>query len=868
MPTAFEQPFVQWLIASAALAGLAYAFIRKELRVRAIFYGAFLVACIVALWPPFEMKGRPGKINLGLDLRGGVHLVLKVKTDDALNATVDDRIQDVREELNKKSIAFEAVIRRTSSSYEVSGVEPSRVKDVREVLRDFSRSTAAEPGGWKIDERGGRFAVVMSDVLMRNLNERTIAEAQRTLERRVNQLGVAEPVIARHGSSGDQILVQLPGVADVEQAKRVIQTTAQLLLKLVEDSAGSQEALLDNYQGQLPAHLEIVRGAGDRPGESVFYLVQKTSVITGRDLKNARASVDQMNQPAVSFSLNPQGARRFGEATGKNIGRRLAIVLDGYVESAPTIEGKIRSDGQITGRFTTQEADELAKVLRAGALPATLEYLQEMSVGASLGRDSIRSGVLASIAGMSFIALFMLFYYRLSGVNAVVALIANLVILLGTMAYLGATLTLPGIAGVILTIGVGVDTNVLVFERIREELRHGKTVKAAIANGFERVWIIILDTHATALIAATFLFTFGTGPIKGFAVTLVIGLIANVFASYFVSQFIFEWILGKRPVERLSIGTFDVVKSPKFDFLGKRKIFITLSLLLIVGGIAWTVRQGGMNYGVEFSGGTQLIVGFEARPAIERIRAAVEKVSPGAVIQTYDALHKNQVLIRITEIETPGDSRPGEKKQSSVARILKALDESYGGNPVQASSYETVGPIAGAELRRKAIYLVCLGLLFQLIYIGIRFKGAIWGTAATVAVLHDVLVTLGLLVVLDFEISLNIIAALLTLVGYSVNDTIVIFDRARENLRHQRKEPLYKILQDALNQTLSRTLISNGTTFLAVLGLYLFGGQALKGFSFAMVVGILIGTYSTIYIAGPVVLAWERLSRGAAARQA
>jgi preprotein translocase subunit SecF len=277
-----------------------------------------------------------------------------------------------------------------------------------------------------------------------------------------------------------------------------------------------------------------------------------------------------------------------------------------------------------------------------------------------------------------------------------------------------------------------------------------------------------------------------------------------------------------------------------------------------------------MKNSVEFSGGTQLIAHFQSTPKIDRIRGAVDRIAPGAVIQTYDAPSKNQVLIRIaaTEGGTSKEPNPGEKEQSFVAAVLKSINDSYGENPIQESSYETVGPIAGAELRQKAIYLVCLGLLFQLIYIGIRFKGAIWGTAATIAVFHDVLVTLGLLAFFDYEISLNVIAALLTLVGYSVNDTIVIFDRARENLRNQRKESLHKILQDALNQTLSRTLISNGTTFLAVLGLYLFGGEALKSFGFAMVVGIVIGTYSTMYIASPVVLAWERFSRGSAARQA
>ncbi len=549
MPPALENPFVLWLVLAAALAGLSYAFIRPELRTRAILYGSFLLGCLVLIWPPFDWHGKPGKIRLGLDLQGGMHLVLQVVIDDALNATIDDSVQTTRDQANRKAITFASATRATTTSFAVEGVEPARVKDMRDILRDFFRD------GWEIREPGeGRFVVQMSELLQRQIKDRTVQEAIKTLERRVNQLGVAEPVIAPHGSKGDQILVQLPGVTDVEQAKRVIKTTAQLSLKLVEDSAPTQEALLQSFQGKVPDNMEVVQGQGDQPGQPVFYLVRREAVITGRDLKNARAGIDpQSNAPDVQFSLNPQGADKFKRATGANIGRRLAIVLDGNVFSAPAIQGQISNEGVIQGRFSAPEADELAKVLRAGALPATLRYLQELTVGASLGRDSIRAGVLASAAGMLFITTFMLIYYRLSGLNAVVALIANLVILLGAMAYFGATLTLPGIAGVILTIGVGVDTNVLVFERIREELRNGKTVRVAVQNGFERVWITILDTHATALIAAAFLFQFGTGPIKGFAVTLVIGLIANVFASYFVSKFLFEWVLGKRQVQALSI---------------------------------------------------------------------------------------------------------------------------------------------------------------------------------------------------------------------------------------------------------------------------------------------------------------------------
>jgi preprotein translocase subunit SecD len=548
MPPALQNPVTLWLLLAAALAGLVYAFMRPELRWKAIGYGAFLLACAVAIWPPYERQGVPGKIHLGLDLRGGIHLVLQVVVEDALSATVDDSVTTARDQATRKGIQFGAVQRVSPTAFSVEGTEPARVKDMRDLLRDYFRA------GWEVREGGeGKFTVEMTDLEQRRLKDQTVQEAIRTLERRVNALGVTEPVIAATGGRGDQILVQLPGVTDVEQAKRIIKRTAQLYLKLVENSATSEEALRQSVGGRVPDNMQVARGQGETPGEPVFYLLRREAMITGRDLKSARVGVDENNRPQINFSLNANATDKFARETGRNIGRQLAIVLDDEVMSAPVIQGKLGADNRITGRFTTQEADELAKVLKAGALPATLRYLQELTVGASLGRDSIRDGVRASIAAMAFITIFMLVYYRLSGLNAVVALAANLLIVLAALAYTNATLTLPGIAGIILTVGVGVDTNVLVFERIREELRNGKTVRAAVSNGFDRVWITILDTHATALIAAAFLFQFGTGPIKGFAVTLVIGLVANVFASYFVSRFLFEWVLGRRHVESLSI---------------------------------------------------------------------------------------------------------------------------------------------------------------------------------------------------------------------------------------------------------------------------------------------------------------------------
>jgi preprotein translocase subunit SecD len=548
MPPALQNPVTLWLLLTAALAGLVYAFMRPELRWKAIGYGSFLLACAVAIWPPYERDGVPGRIHLGLDLRGGIHLVLQVVVEDALNATVDDAVTTTRDQATRKGIQFGAVQRVSPTSFSVEGTEPARVKDMRDLLRDFFGRS------WEVrDAEEGKFTVAMTDLFARQTKEQTVQEAIRTLERRVNALGVTEPVIAATGSRGDQILVQMPGVTDVEQAKRIIKTTAQLSLKLVENSAATQETLLQGVGGKVPDNMELVSGPSDTPGQPTYFLLRKETMITGRDLKNARVGVDENNRPQINFSLNALATDKFARETGRNIGRQLAILLDGTVYSAPVIQSKLGSDNRITGHFTTQEADELSKILKAGALPATLKYLQELTVGASLGRDSIRDGVRASIAAMAFITIFMLVYYRLAGLNAIVALAGNMLIVLAAMAYTNATLTLPGIAGIILTVGVGVDTNVLVFERIREELRNGKTVRAAVQNGFERVWITILDTHATALIAAAFLFQFGTGPIKGFAVTLVIGLVSNIFASYFVSKFIFEWVLGKAHVESLSI---------------------------------------------------------------------------------------------------------------------------------------------------------------------------------------------------------------------------------------------------------------------------------------------------------------------------
>ena len=493
---------------------------------------------------------RSRQLKLGLDLKGGVHLVMRVQTDDALRVTTEQDSDRLREELKRLAIPATVTI-VDMTTFRVAGVPPAQDQAFRQaaepVVVNFERSTGTN----------GTYTFTMRPNIAQTIREEAVVQARQTIERRVNELGVTEPSIAQQGE--DQILVQLPGVSDVDRAKEVIGSPGMLELKLVEQGpAASREDLLRSSGGIVPSEMEVLPGAGDPsvsgPGGTVYYLVRRVAAVTGQQLRSARVQLDENNLPAVGFTLNPQGSAAFARVTGENVGRYLAIVLDKVVRQAPTINERIANEGQIAGGFTQEEAQDLALILRSGALPATLTYLQQQTIGPTLGADSIRAGVLASLAGLSLIVVFLLVYYKLSGINAIVALVLNLIILLGMMAYIGAVMTLPGIAGFILTIGIGVDSNVLIFERIKEELEAGKGVKAAINAGFSRVFLTLVDTHIAGFIAAAFLFQFGTGPIRGFAVTLTFGLISNLFTSTFISKSLFELALsGRRQVQTLSI---------------------------------------------------------------------------------------------------------------------------------------------------------------------------------------------------------------------------------------------------------------------------------------------------------------------------
>jgi preprotein translocase subunit SecD len=521
----------------------------KNLKWKLLTIAAVAAVALFAFVPIGE------KVKLGLDLKGGVHLVLKVNTDDALELETQTTAEQLREELVRAGFTAVTSSAESVSSFVVTGVPRDRDQEFRRLAdntvavgQQFDREQIAGEGVLSYRFR-------LKPNIERALREDSVEQAIQTIERRVNELGVAEPVVAQHGADGRQILVQLPGVTEINRAKEIISSTAMLELKIVEGGpAASEEALLSSYGGTPPPDMVVVTGAdGERLAQS-FYLVRRTPAITGRDLRTARAQIDQNGAPAVGFSLTSDGAVKFGRVTGENVNRQLAIILDGRVESAPRIDERISGEGQIHGSFTQQEAADLALVLRSGALPASLDYLEQREVGPSLGRESIVAGVTASLAGLLMVAVFMLVYYRLAGVNAIVSVVMNLVILLGFMAYLGAVLTLPGIAGFILTIGMGVDSNVLIFERIREELAAGRSARQAVSASFDRVFVTILDTHIASLIAAAFLFQFGTGPIRGFATTLFFGLVANVFTAVFVSRTIFEAVLSRKPAGAVKLS--------------------------------------------------------------------------------------------------------------------------------------------------------------------------------------------------------------------------------------------------------------------------------------------------------------------------
>lgn len=719
------------------------------------------VFCVWLILPPFTIKDKEGrvvqkgKINLGLDLQGGMHVVLKVDTSkvplDARKDAVDRAIEIIRN--------------------------------------------------------------------------------------RIDQFGVGEMSIQRQGK--ENIIVQLPGVTDRERALEIIGKTAHMEFRIVSDNVEDLKKAINNepVEGYELKHLEEER-AGHEP-----LLVAKEASLTGDLLVNAKTefSSSGFGEPYVSITLNSKGGQIFANVTATNVGKRLAIVLDGKVVSAPVIREAIPSgQAQISGNFTVEQANDLSVILRAGALPAPVIVEEERTVGPLLGADSIKSGIRATLIGGAMVALFMVFYYRLAGLISIFALGLNLILILACLAMFKGTLTLPGIAGLILTIGMSVDANVLIYERIREELKLGKSLRAAIASGYHRAMSAIVDSNVTTIIAAVLIFKFGTGPIRGFAVTLTIGLLANLFTAVLCTRVIFEILCDQFSLARLKFMQF--FRETHIDFISKRKIFYAVSLIFIIAGVAFFVMRGNENYGVDFSGGTLQQYMFEKPLKMYEVRKILKDIGYGnASIQQYG--DPKEVIVRTQD--------------NISTKLSQAFRGSLKDNPFQILRVETVGPAVGKNLRQNAVWTLVLGLAGIMIYIMIRFDLK-YGIAGVIALFHDVLIAVGAMAVTHRQFDLTIVAALLTIAGFSINDTVVIYDRIRENLRLVKKGGFSEVVNLSVNQMLSRTILTTGVTMLVIVALLFFGGEVLNNFSFCIFVGFLAGVYSTVYIASPMVISWHR----------
>jgi preprotein translocase subunit SecD len=913
----------------------------RNLRRKWVLIVGVVLACLVGIigFPRSagELAANWNKnIRLGLDLRGGSHIVLQMQIQDAFKSEADDIIDHLKEVLAKEPIEYTSIDRNEPSSIEtantiqisVKGVPAAKAGDFRRIVNEAAGSE------WLLSpENTSDYRLSIRPEAAIRLRERTLAQSISTIEKKINALGVAEASVqARGGTSGEaEILVQLPGVDDPARVKGILQTAAQLELSEVQGGPyPTREAVLAQHGGVLPVGSKIVRGSTRAGGsEEAWWLLARSPVVTGRDVRDARPQQsDASGRWDTEFQLSQDAARRFARFTGAHVGSRLAIVLDNIVLSAPTIQGEISDQGRITGAATQDDAADLALNLRAGSLPAGAKVIEERTVGPSLGADSIRKGVSAGALGLSLIVGALLLYYRGAGLNAVLALLLNTIITVAALSYIGATWTLPGIAGLVLSIGMAVDSNVLIFERIKEELRSGKSVSAAVSAGFDRAWGTIIDTHVTTVVASAFLFLFGTGPVRGFAVTLVIGLIANVFTAVFVSRAIFEVELFRRPqMSHLSIGSgsTEFFKNANFDFLSKRKLAIGFSILAVLISIGSLIAKGGPKYGLDFRGGTLMYVKFGHMPKLDDLRQALSAKVKGeislqesrgdneVIIGTELADEKSLAQVRQTVEQTLRDkyanlggkldlnnansgalggrlraALPAASEErvntlereilnyrdrdrngvigslNELARLpgidsktLNSIGQEAGVGDFNLRSVEMVGPRAGEELQRQAVLATLCALGGMLVYVAFRFK-LISGAAAVIATIHDVLITLGLFSLSGREIDLTVIAALLTLIGYSMNDKIVVLDRVRENLLTNRRGSFLELVNQSINQTLSRTTLTAGLTLLACLALYFLGGKVLNGIAFALCSGILVGTYSSIFVASALVVLWHQ----------
>ena len=898
------------------------------------------------------------RLKLGLDLRGGVHLVLEVDLEESKVELLKGRSSSVPERLRADKIhcrEAEPVLEENALNV-IVGI-PKRLSDPNERaeylkkaqdnLKDLEFFNA--PQEINRTDTEVTYQIRLDESGLEQYSEQAIDQVMVVLRNRIDAFGVAEPSIRREANR-PRIIVELPGAKDSSKPLQIVKTMGRLEFKLVEKSPTGAIAWTGSANtpppDDMPEGTEIRYHNDDGTTlANSWYVVQSPVLLSGDRIRNARETQGNTSfEIVVSMGFDSQGSRKFGELTSNHVGELLAILLDGKVQSAPRInEPILGGNAQISGDFTFEEAQYLANILKAGAFPVGVKIAEERTVGPTLGQEAIDDGVRAAVIGMTVVLIFMLIYYRFSGIVAIIALAFNMLIILGALAGFGAALTLPGLAGLVLTIGIAVDANVLIFERIREELRTGKTVWSAIETGYQKAFWTILDANVTTLAVAAVLYHFGTGPIKGFAVTLGIGIFASMFTAIVVTREIYGWVLGSREIRKLSIGQ-EVIRDTTIGFLGKSRMGFLVSSILIIVGLVSLVLHNGPNFGIDFRGGVKtyakfnrvvtqpelsakltelgyerskiqvdaskqeasIDIGYQQEFDSQRVVAPLiadpgdatagsvqvsstqERVHvfrPGDVIQLIEGEHRLRNEIReivegedtitfvlANEVGSDLTQAAEVQIQASVGQILTdALLQGEGDWQAmpRAVSVNEVGPSVGKDLKWAALWSVLWSIVILLLYISWRFEFR-FAIGAIAALVHDVLITLGIFSVFVREINLPTVAAFLTIIGYSLNDTIVVFDRIRENSTLLRGSDFAEIINRSINQSLSRTVVTSLTTLFVVLVIFLqtSAGQEINTFALALIVGVIVGTYSSIFIASPIIHLWHLKTRNVEVQEA
>ncbi|MBR9841343.1 MAG: protein translocase subunit SecD [Rhodobacteraceae bacterium] len=786
-------------------------------------------------WPEWLSSGL---VNLGLDLRGGAHLLAEVDVDGVARERMDALWPELRDALRGEVGA----IRRADApagELRVTLADPQNMATALDIAHRFATPVSSLAGAGQSDiaasDENGTLVQRYTEAGRAEMTDRVVAQSLEIIRRRIDEAGTREPTILRQGA--DRILIEVPGIDSAETLKSLIGTTARLSFNQVLGATGDGDALT------LPA--------ADRPEET--YRLDPRAVVTGADLVDSQPSFDQNGRPAVTFRFDSAGARTFGDFTAAHIGEPFAIVLDGKVLSAPVIQSHIAGgSGIITGNFSVEQATELSTLLRAGALPAKLTFLEERTIGPELGQDSITAGARAAVVGLVAVCVLMVVSYGGLGLFATFALAVNMAMLLGLLSAIGATLTLPGIAGIVLTMGMAVDANVLIFERIREELRVETSVWRAVGKGFDNAFSAILDSNLTGLLTAGLMFWLGSGPVRGFAVTMGLGILTSMFTALFVTRLVLQsWLEWRQPRNLKMQGLLSRLPAQtSINFFRAQYATFGASALAVVVSV-FLIATMGLNLGIDFKGGASIRAETHQSLDIGAYRSALSGIGmeDAVITEVFDptfAADQHVVSIRIGAED--GDAALSQETLASVETALRAADPG-----IAFTSVETIGGKVSAELLWMALMAVGAATAGILAYVWFRFEWQ-FSVGAVAALIHDVVVTLGVFSLFQLKVDLTIVAALLTILGYSINDTVVVFDRVRENLRKYRQMPLRDLLNLSANETLSRTLMTSLTTLVALIALLVLGGDVIRGFVFAITFGIVIGTWSSIYVAKNIVL--------------